>query len=168
MVHFDDVFKQRMRERMERFSKFDQKGDVFSKVSVTVTKGDNMLSEARTEKQEFSWTSNENGPSPLAYFVSSLAMCQMIHYSEHAASKGLMIDDLHIRIEGRFKISRPRLFSEITYFVDIRSQESIEEIRELASSAASDCYITNTLSKSCDVNGLLMVNGNDMGKIGIA
>ena len=66
-------------------------------------------------------------------------------------------------------IIRPRLFSEITYFfIDIRSQESIEEIRELASSAASDCYITNTLSKSCDVNGLLMVNGNDMGKIGIA
>ncbi len=166
MVNFDDDFNKRMRERMERFSKFDQKGDVFSKVSVTVTKGDNLFSEAKPENQEFSWTSSENGPSPLAYFVSSLAMCQMIHYGEHAASKDLTIDDLHITIEGKFKVSRPRLFTEITYFVDINSPDSIEEIRELASSAASDCYITNTLSKACEVSGLLIVNGKDLGKIG--
>ena len=162
MVNFDDDFKHRM---MERFSKFDQKGDIFSKISVTVTKGDNLLSEAKPEKQEFSWTSNENGPSLLAYFVSSLAMSKMIHNSEHAASENLVTDDLHIRIEGKFKISRPRFFSEITYFVDIMSQEHIEEIKKLASSAASDCYITNTLSKSCGVSGLLMANGNYIGRI---
>ena len=166
MVHFDGDFKQRMQERIERFSRFDQKGDVFSKVGVTVTKGDNLLSEAKPENQESSWTSSENGPSPLAYFVSSLAMCQMTHYAEHVASKGLTIDDLQITIEGRFRVSRPRLFTEITYFVDIKSPDSIEEIRELASSAASDCYITNTLSKACEVSGLLIVNGKDLGKIG--
>jgi len=168
MVHFDDDFRQRMQERMERFSKFDKKGDVFSKISVRVTKGDNLLSEAKPENQEFSWTSSENGPSPLAYFVSSLAMCQMIHYAEHAASKGLRIDNLQIRIEAKFKVNRPRSFSEITYFVEIKSPESDEEIIELASSAASDCYITNTLSKACMVNGLLMINGKDIGNIGKA
>lgn len=168
MVHFDGDFRQKMQERMERFSKFDKKGDVFSKVSVTVAKGDNLFSEAKSENQEFSWTSSEKGPSPLAYFVSSLAMCQMIHYGEHAASKGLTIDDLHISIEGRFKVSRPRLFTEITYFVDIKSPDGIGEIRELAHSAASDCYITNTLSKACEISGLLKVNGKDMGKIGKA
>lgn len=168
MVQFEEDFRQRMQEKMERFSKFDKKGDVFSKVSVTVAKGDNLLSEAKSENQEFSWTSSENGPSPLAYFVSSMAMCQMVHYGEHAASKGLTVDELHIKIDGRFKISRPRLFTEITYLVDIKSPDGIEKIRELANSAASDCYITNTLSKACEVTGLLMVNGKDMGRIGKA
>lgn len=166
MVHFDEDFKQRMQERMERFSRFDERGEAFSRVSITATKGDNLFSEAKQENQEFSWASDENGPSPLAYFVSSLAMCQMIHYGEHAASKGLRIDDLKLRVEGKFKVSRPRSFSMITYFVDIRSPDSIGKIEELASFAASDCYITNTLSKACEVKGFLTVNGSVMGKIG--
>lgn len=165
MVTFDEDFKQRMKERMERFNRFDQKGDIFSRVSVTVSKGDNMFSEAKTENGEFSWTSGENGPSPLAYFVSSLGMCQMAHYSEHAASEDLKIENLDIRIDGRFKVSRPRAFSEITYVVNIISQEHIEKIKRLASSAASDCYITNTLSKVCTVRGILKVNGDDLDEI---
>ncbi len=168
MVNFDNNFKQRMKERMARFSKLDEKGDVFSRVGVTVTKGDNLLSEAKPENQVYTWTSDENGPSPLAYFVSSLAMCQMVHYGEHAASKDLGIDDLKVSVEGKFRVSRPRSFSEITYFVDIRSPERIEKIKELASISASDCYITNTLSRACQVTGSLKINGNDAGEIRIA
>ena len=165
MVKFDEDFKQRMKERMEKFSKFDKKGNVFSKVGVTVSKGNNLLSMASPDNQEFTWVSDENGPSPLAYFLSSLAMCQMIHYGEHAGSKNLVIDNLTIRVDGKFSVSRPRYFNEIVYSVDVRSPENIEKIRELASIAASDCYVTNTLSKACEVRGQLTVNGNDMGKI---
>ncbi|AKA48298.1 hypothetical protein IX51_03385 [uncultured archaeon] len=167
MVQFDGDFKQRMKERMEKFSKFDKKGDVFSNVSVTVSKGNNLFSRASPGNQEFSWVSDENGPSPLAYFVSSLAMCQMIHYGEHAGSKDLVIDHLTIGVEGKFSVSRPRSFSEIVYFVDIRSPENVEKIRELASVSASDCYVTNTLSKACEVKGLLTVNGNEMERISL-
>lgn len=165
MVNFDSGFKQRMKERMERFTRLDEKGDVYSKVSVTVNKGDNLLSEARPDNQNFFWTSGEDGPSPLAYFVSSLAMCQMIHYGEHAGSNDLRIDALSIRVEGKFKVSRPRYFSEIAYSVDLKSPESVERIRELTSNAASDCYITNTLKKACKVYGSLTLNGMDLGKI---
>lgn len=165
MVEFNDDFRQRMKERMQRFSKFDEKGGVFSTVSVTVNKGNNLFSAVGPDSQGFSWTSDESGPSPLAYFVSSLAMCQMIHYGEHAGSKNMKIDALTIRVEGKFTVSRPRSFKEITYNVDIKSPEENERIVELASSAASDCYITNTLSKACEVTGLLRVNGIDKGKI---
>lgn len=165
MVQFDEDFKQRMKERMERFSRFDQKGDVFSKVGVTVKKGNNLFSVANPDNQEFSWVSDESGPSPLAYFASSVGMCQMIHYGEHASSMGLMIDSLTIRVEGKFSVSRPRSFTEINYYVNIRSSEANDMLMELASNAASDCYITNTLSKACDVKGLLNINGTEMGQI---
>ena len=167
MVKFDEEFRQRMKERMEQFSKFDDRGNVSSKVRVTVTKGDNLYSEASPDGQSFLWASNESGPSPLAYFVSSLAMCQMIHYGEHSGSKNIKIDSLVIKVEGKFSVSRPRSFSEITYQVEIKSPEDTERILELASNSASDCYITNTLSKACEVTGFLTVNGKEMGKIGI-
>jgi uncharacterized OsmC-like protein len=165
MVKFDDDFRKKMKGRMERFSKFDGKGNVSSKVSVTVKKGDNLFSEANSENTNLSWVSDEAGPSPLAYFISSLAMCQMIHYAEHAASEDINIDEITIKVEGIFSVSRPRSFSEINYSVNILSRENSSRIKNLASSAASDCYITNTLSKACDVKGILTINGNAAGKI---
>lgn len=165
MVNFDDSFRVRMKERMARFSMFDQRGNVTSKVSVTVKKGDNLLSETKPENQDFTWASDENGPSPLSYFISSLGMCQMVHYAERAGSMNIRIDDLVIKVDGKFTISRPRFFTEIEYFVDIKSHESFETIRELVKSAASDCYVTNTLSKACDVKGFLIFNGVQSGEI---
>lgn len=90
-----------MQERMARFSMFDQKGNVSSKVSVTVKKGDNLRSETKPENQELSWVSDENGPSPLSYFISSLGMCQMVHYGEHAGSKNIRIDALEITVDPK-------------------------------------------------------------------
>ncbi len=165
MVNFDNDFKNRMQERMERFSKFDERGNVSSKIVVIVRKGDNLTSEASQEGLDFSWVSHESGPSPLAYFLSSLGMCQMVHYAEHAASQEIKIDDLKITVEGKFSISRPRHFSEIRYHVDLRSHEDTERLIMLASSAASDCYITNTLSKACVVEGTLTINGKDLEKV---
>ena len=165
MVNFDNDFRARMQERIVKFSKFDERGNVSSKISVTVRKGDNLSSRAGQDGLDFSWVSDEAGPSPLAYFVSSLGMCQMIHYAEHAGSQGIEIDDLNITVEGKFSVSRPRYFSEITYHVDLRSTENTERLIRLASSAAADCYVTNTLSKACVVRGMLTINGKDFGKI---
>ena len=165
MVKFDTEFIERMRDRMARYAKFDEKGDVSSRVAVTVTKKDNLISETRPENQDFSWISDENGPSPLSYFISSLGMCQMVHYAEHAASEGITITDLSIRVEGKFKVSRPREFTEIDYDVVITSPDPIDTIRKLAFNATSDCYVTNTLSKSCTVRGSLVFNGSPVGPI---
>ena len=149
MVKFDTEFIERMRDRMARYAKFDEKGDVSSRVAVSVTKRENLRSETSPENQDFSWISDENGPSPLSYFISSLGMCQMVHYAEHAASEGINITDLSIRVEGKFKVSRPREFTEIDYDVVITSPDPIDTIRKLAFNSASDCYVTNTLSKAC-------------------
>lgn len=165
MVNFDNDFRARMQERMRRFSKFDERGNVSSKISVTVRKGDNLSSKAGQDGLDLSWVSDESGPSPLAYFVSSLGMCQMIHYAEHAASQGIEIDDLNITVEGKFSVSRPRYFSEIIYHVELGSPENTEKLIRLASSAASDCYVTNTLSKACVVKGMLTINGMGFGTI---
>ena len=165
MVKFDTEFIERMRDRMARYAKFDEKGDVSSRVAVSVTKRENLRSETSPENQDFSRISDENRPSPLSYFISSLGMCQMVHYAEHAASEGINITDLSIRVEGKFKVSRPREFTEIDYDVVITSPDPIDTIRKLAFNSASDCYVTNTLSKACTVRGSLVVNGSPVGLI---
>ena len=165
MVKFDTEFIERMRDRMARYAKFDEKGDVSSRVAVSVTKRENLRSETSPENQDFSWISDENRPSPLSYFISSLGMCQMVHYAEHAASEGINITDLSIRVERKFKVSRPREFTEIDYDVVITSPDPIDTIRKLAFNSASDCYVTNTLSKACTVRGSLVVNGSPVGLI---
>ncbi len=166
MVKFDDDFRKRMKERMTRFSKFDALGNVSSKIRVKVVKGDNLVSEAKPDNQDFSWKSDESGPSPLSYFISSLAMCQMIHYGEHAGSLGLEIEYMEIDVEGEFSISRPRSFSKISYSVKIDSRENAEKIMKLAKNASSDCYITNTLARACEVSGTLVLNGDQPVRIG--
>jgi uncharacterized OsmC-like protein len=165
MVNFDADFRKRMMDRMERFSKFDKVGTVKGTVSVSVIKGDNLHSEAMPDNQNFSWASDENGPSPLAYFISSLAMCQCIHYGEHAGSMDLKIKELEIKVNGEFRISRPRTFERILYTVIITSPESEETVIQLAKESSSDCYITNTMSKACEVQGRLVHNGKDIGLI---
>lgn len=165
MVTFDKEFRQRMRDRLERFSRFDQRGNIRSKISVTVKKGDNLFSEAKSENQDFSWKADEAGPSPLSYFISSLGLCQMVHYGEHFASSNLELASLSIKVDGEFTVSRPRAFTKITYHVYLESGEEIAKLKGLAATASSDCYVTNTLRKSCEVEGLLNVNGIEVGRI---
>jgi uncharacterized OsmC-like protein len=166
MVNFSQDFVVRMKERMTKFSNADRIGNVKSKMTVNIVKGNNLESTANVIGQNFSWKSGEEGPSPLAYFLSSLGMCQMIHYAEWAASGNVELDILEIRVEGEFFVSRPRSFSRISYSVRIDSNQDPETIIALATNASSDCYVTNTLSKACEVSGQLIVNGKDFGKIG--
>ena len=165
MVNFSQDFVGRMKERMIKFSNADRIGSVKSKMTVNVVKEDNMESVSNTIDQNFSWKSQEEGPSPLAYFLSSLGMCQMIHYAEWAASSNIELNHLEIKVEGEFYVSRPRSFSKISYIVNIHSNEDHETIRKLAMNASSDCYVTNTLSKACEVSGFLVINGREYGKI---
>jgi len=136
-------------------------------ITVELRKQDNFLSTASRPGTEFKWYSDESresggtskGPSPLSYFLSSMGFCQFVHYAEHAMIDGIKLDSLEMKINGTIVTQRPRRFTEVTYEVKISSPESEETIRQLARKAADDCYITNTLKRSCKVTGAIIHNG---------
>ncbi len=157
MVVFTEDFRIRMLKKLALLEEADRRKGK-SSVKVTVVKHDNQLSEA-VSRNGLKWTADEGGPSPLDYFVSSLAMCQMVHYSEHAASDGIDIKSLKIEVTGTFSLAHPRSFEEIGYVVYLESGGDEQKLAELAGTAEHDCYVTNTLKKACRVKGRVIING---------
>lgn len=82
----------------------------------------------------------------------------MVHYAEHAATMGIELASLSIRVRGRFSLGPPRRFEEIAYRVDVESPSNADQIAQLASAAVEDCYVTQTLKKACLVKGELYHN----------
>lgn len=166
MINFSEDFRDRMLKRLEHYEKADAEG-VRREVKVTVVKHDNMLSEAYSTSGDITWYSDEpesqggsgKGVSPLAYFLSSIGMCQMVHYAEHAAAKNFRIESLSIKISGRFSLAHPRGFEEIKYEIEVLSPEGKETVRWLARKAEEDCYVTQTVKKACRVKGMVLHNG---------
>jgi uncharacterized OsmC-like protein len=101
-------------------------------------------------------------PGALAHFVAGLPLCQMTHYAERAAVRDLRIDVLEVDAVGRYVGLSGYGFEEVEYTVRIGSKESPEEIGKLASAAAGDCYVTNTLRRACKVVGHIFLNGNHL------
>jgi uncharacterized OsmC-like protein len=165
MVNFTDEFRARMGRKLARYKEMDQRKSA-SKLSVVVTKGDNQGSVASVPSKPQSWSSEEEGPSPLAYFLSSAAMCQCVHYSEHAAADGLRIDSLRIEVEGTYTVSHPRSFEEIVFTTHLESPEDAPTIERLFLTAVDDCFVTGTLRKACRVRGTLVHNGRPTGAFG--
>jgi uncharacterized OsmC-like protein len=98
-------------------------------------------------------------PGALAHFIAGLPLCQLTHYSERASVGGLKIEDLEISAVGRFVGMPGHGFDQIEYEVRITSSEPAEKIKALASASAGDCYVTNTLKRSSEVMGKVMLNG---------
>ncbi len=165
MVDFTDDFRERMQRKLARYKEMDQRKAV-SKLNVVVTKGDNQRSVATVPGKAQSWSSEEDGPSPLAYFLASVAMCQCVHYAEHAAAERIRIDALRIELEGTFAVSHPRSFEEIVFTVYLESPEQEPTIVRLFLTATEDCYVTGTLRKACKVRGTLMHNSRPAGTFG--
>jgi uncharacterized OsmC-like protein len=136
-------------------------------VTIQVAKKDDFLSSASRTGSDLVWTSDEPkdrggqglGPSPLSYFLSSMGFCQFVHFAEHAMERGLAIESLEMKVEGKASMQRPRRFTGVTYEVRIASPEGDEAIKDLAKAAAEDCYVTNTLREACTVKGLVFLNG---------
>lgn len=165
MVNFTDDFRERMRRKLARYEEMDQRRTV-SKLSVVVAKGDNQRSVATVPGKPQSWAAEEDGPSPLAYFLASVAMCQCVHYAEHAASKEIQIDALRIEVEGTYAVSHPRSFEEIAFTAYLESPEERPTIERLFLTASEDCFVTGTLRKACKVRGTLIHNGRSAGAFG--
>ena len=98
-------------------------------------------------------------PGALQHFIAGLPTCQLVHYGERASVWGLRIEEVEISAVGRYLAMSGRGFDDVEYEVRIGSPESPDKIRELAQAAAGDCYVTNTLKKSCKVVGKVILNG---------
>jgi uncharacterized OsmC-like protein len=137
-------------------------------ITIELRKEDNFLSTASRPGIDLRWHADESkekggsgkGPSPLSYFLSSLGFCQFVHYAENAMVDGIRIESLEMKVNGTIVAQKPRRFTEVAYEVRISSPESEEIIRRLAKKAADDCYVTNTLKRSCKVVGSIIHNGN--------
>lgn len=101
-------------------------------------------------------------PGALQHFIAGLPLCQMTHYSERASVWGLKIENLEVSAVGRFLGIAGHGFDQIDYEVKITSPESQDRIKELARAAAGDCYVTNTLKRSCRVIGKVILNGESL------
>jgi uncharacterized OsmC-like protein len=101
-------------------------------------------------------------PGALQHFIAGLPLCQMTHYAERASVWGLRLDDLEASAIGRYLALSGRGFDQIEYQVRISSPEPPEKIKELALAAAGDCYVTNTLKRSCEVTGKVLLNGVEL------
>lgn len=163
MVSFSAGFADKMRARLRKYEEID-KTETTTKIGVTVEKLDDLASKTVGRNQHV-WFSDENGPSPLEYFVSALGSCQCVHYAEHAAAKGVQLGSLKIEVDGHFRVTRPRGLERVEYSVIIQSPDKPSIIRELAEKAASDCYVTQTLKKVCEVRGHLVLNDTDVGAL---
>ena len=101
-------------------------------------------------------------PGALQHFIAGLPACQLVHYGERASVWGLRIEELEISAIGRYLAMSGRGFDGVEYEVRVRSPEPPDKIRELALAAAGDCYVTNTLKRSCKVVGKLILNGEHL------
>ncbi len=158
MVDFTDAFRERMKHKLARYVEMDKQRTT-AKIRVIVDKMDDQLSMTSVPGSPMTWSSDEKGPSPLAYFLSSLAMCQSVHIAEHAAAEGVRLDSVRFEVEGTFTISHPRSFEEIVYVVRVESHEDSARLRALFETAAGDCFVTGTLAKACRVARRLILNG---------
>lgn len=161
MIEFTQDFQERMKRKLARYSQADTLGNVTGSVSVSTRKGSNQLSETTISGSDFKWKSEEAGPSPLAYFLSGMTMCQSVHFAEYGGSAGLKIEDLTVDAIGTFTVSRPRSFTGIDYTVRITTGEDRNGILEMVKSAVNDCFVTNTLKKACPVRGKISINNEE-------
>lgn len=138
--------------------------------TVEITKLNDFYVQARSSETKHSWFSDEpearggqdKAASPLSFFLSGMGFCQCAHYSEHAIVNGIAMESLTMKISGTFTRQPPRHFTKVAYEVRIVSAESDERIRELARSAADDCFVTNTLKRACEVEGMIYHNGKQI------
>jgi uncharacterized OsmC-like protein len=169
MIRFD----QQVAERTKRAMQYTKEHEAVLEprtITIELRKEDNFLSAASRPGTDLKWYADESkerggtgkGPSPLSYFLSSMGFCQFVHYAEHAMVDGTRLESLEMKVNGTIVAQRPRRFTEVTYEVRISSPEGEDTIRRLAKKAADDCYVTNTLKRSCKVTGTIIHNGKNI------
>ena len=166
MVEYSESIVERTKRRMQ-YVKEHEKELQPRTISVKIEKQDDFLAMASSPGSDFVWYADEakeqggqgKGASPLTYLLSSMGFCQLVHFAEHSMADKINIQSLEMTINGIVSMQAPRHFLSITYEVTIKSPEPDTKIKILARKAADDCYVTNTLKRSCEVKGIVFHNG---------
>ncbi len=169
--------EQLKKEMMETYSKWheaetrppEERARKFgSTTMVTVRYIDGLRRELRsgpvTWYSDFSKRSGGKGeyPGPLQQFLAGLPLCQMSHYAERASAWGFRIESLEMAVRGHFVAMPGHGFDAIEYDTRIVSPEDEEKIKKLVSAAENDCYVTNTLKRTCKLTGHIYLNGESL------
>ncbi len=99
------------------------------------------------------------GPNPLAYFLSGAGSCFLMHCARLAITRDLAVDELNATVLGRFDREIGGGFTEFAFDVRFEGRESKENLVKLIDTAEELCYVYNTLSKAATVSINLYLNG---------
>jgi len=126
----------------------------------------------RVRKRDFDFVVDEpverggtdTAPNPLAYFLGGAAACLANHYVSVAIADGLTLRRLSITALGHFdRVLTEGAFRDIHYDIRIESDESPEQIRDLAERADVMCFASNTLANAgVALTSRVIVAGEDI------
>jgi uncharacterized OsmC-like protein len=103
-------------------------------------------------KKQFSWVIDEpperggtdEGPNPLAYFISGAASCFMMQIAMVGISQNMVLDELEVIARAHYTLPIDGEFKEIIYDVRIGTKNGKEEIINLIHKAERLCFVHNT------------------------
>jgi uncharacterized OsmC-like protein len=156
--------------RMREIEKDPEKFKLLTEVEVELH--EDIRTRASQPGTKFSWISDyvpwdsraARGPSPLEYFIASMPMCHLSHYSEEASVMSINLDSIKIRAKGRFD-NRPGIgYEEISYETRIQSPNPRKRIIELVERAEGACFVTSTLKRAVSIRGVIYLNDKELVK----
>jgi len=109
------------------------------------------------------------GPTPLAFFASSIGFCENVTFARHAALHALNVVSLetivrgHWERKGQFEIdgSEPA-FKDMIIETRVTTSGPVEKAIEVARLTHRMCPMHSTVSKAMKVTDKLFVNGQEI------
>lgn len=90
----------------------------------------------------------DTGMMPTELFLCSLASCYCLSLVHVAKKKQMKIEDMRVNVIGR-QDKRNCTFSRL--IVEVESSLPSEDLEEIIDLAIKYCYVSNTVSKSCPI-----------------
>jgi uncharacterized OsmC-like protein len=168
MVTFSEAYRHAAVEHRQATTASTDPASRVGTTRVDVRLLEDVQSEA--SMRTFTWRSDEpperggkdSAPNPLSYFVSGLGFCQLVHFAGEAVRRGLTIESMDMTLRGRFDRGPERRYVEFIYDLRIGSQEDPERIRDMVEVADGLCYVSNTLARSAQLTGNVLLNSEPL------
>ena len=90
----------------------------------------------------------DTGMMPTELFLCSLASCYCLSLVYVAKKKQMKIEDMRVNVIGK-KDKRNFIFSRL--IVEVESSLPSEDLEDIIDIAIKYCYVSNTVSKSCPI-----------------
>lgn len=114
----------------------------------------------------------DKAPSMMEYFLGGLAMTHLAQFIWNAADLGITLKKIELSLSGSFELAgwvglqKSKGMKQVTYDVKIESDASHEKIKELSERAFARCPATTSIMNPVPVLGKIILNGNEITKLG--